>query len=112
MKIEDEVFRAVLDTGATLSIVARRLLRSFKKAKTVAISVGDRRTIHSLVAVHVLIFLGNDLMMQHCRVLDTDTFHIVMGTDVLHKNPQVEMLPFQSPYALHCDFGRSLFSVV
>ena len=48
VKIGDQVFRAVLDTGATLSIVARRLLKTFKKAKTVAIRVGDGRTIHSL----------------------------------------------------------------
>ena len=48
LKIGDQVFRAVLDTGATLSIVARRLLKTFKKTKTVAIRVGDGRTIHSL----------------------------------------------------------------
>ena len=48
VKIGDQVFRAVLDTGATLSIVARRLLKTFKKTKTVAIRVGDWRTIHSL----------------------------------------------------------------
>ena len=47
MKNGDQVFRAVLDTGATLSIVARRLLKTFKKTKTVAIRVGDGRTIHS-----------------------------------------------------------------
>ena len=41
MKIRDQVFRAVLDTGTTLSIVARRLLKTFKKTKTVAIRVGD-----------------------------------------------------------------------
>ena len=40
MKIGDQVFRAVLDTGATLSIVARRLLKTFRKTKTVAIRVG------------------------------------------------------------------------
>ena len=48
MKIGDQVFRAVLDTGATLSIAARRLLKTFKKTKTVAIRVGDGRTTHSL----------------------------------------------------------------
>ena len=46
-EIGDQVFRAVLDTGATLSVVARRLLKTFKKTKTVAIRVGDGRTIHS-----------------------------------------------------------------
>ena len=31
LKIRDQVFRAVLDTGATLSIVAGRLLKTFNK---------------------------------------------------------------------------------
>ena len=49
MKIADHVYKAVLDTGATLSIAARRLLKQAKirKTKTVAIRVGDGRTIHS-----------------------------------------------------------------
>ena len=74
MKIGDQVFRAVLDTGATLSIVARRLLKTFKKTKTVAIRVGDGRTIHSLGGGDVTIYLGDKTVTQHCRVLDTDAF--------------------------------------
>ena len=87
MKIGDQVFRAVLDTGATLSIVARRLLNTFKKTKTVAIRVGDGRTIHSLGGVDVTIRLGDETVTQHCRVLDTDAFDIVIGTDFLRKPP-------------------------
>ena len=74
VKIGDQVFRAVLDTGATLSIVARRLLKTFRKTKTVAIRVGDGRTIHSLGGVDVTICLGDETVTQHCRVLDTDAF--------------------------------------
>ena len=40
VKIRDQVLRAVLDTGRTLPIAARRLLKTFKKTKTVAIRVG------------------------------------------------------------------------
>ena len=72
MKIGDQVFRAVLDTGATLSIVARRLLKTFKKTKTVAIRVGDGGIIHSLGGVDVTICLGDETVTQHCRVLDTE----------------------------------------
>ena len=68
VKIGDQVFRAVLDTGATLSIEARRLLKTFKKTKTVAIRVGDGRTIHSLGGVDVTICLGDETVTQHCRV--------------------------------------------
>ena len=88
MKIGDQLFRAVLDSGTTLSIVARRLLKTFKKAKTVAITVGDGRTIHSLGGVDVSFCLGDETVTQHCRVLDTDAFDIVIGTDFLRRNPQ------------------------
>ena len=111
VEIGDQVFRAVLDTGATLSVVARRLLKTFKKTKTVAIRVGDGRTIHSFGGVHVTICLGDETVTQHCRVLDTDAFDIVIGTDFLRRNPQVKMLSLQRPYSLHCNFGTWLFSV-
>ena len=83
MKIGDQVFRAVLDTGATLSIVARRLPKTYRKTKTVAIRVGDGRTIHSLGGVDVTICVGDETVTQHCRVLDTDAFDIVIGTNFL-----------------------------
>ena len=50
MRIGDEVYKAVWDTGAMLSIVASRPLTpgKIRKTKTVAIRVGDGRSIHSL----------------------------------------------------------------
>ena len=108
MKIGDQALRAVLDTGATRSIVARRLLKTFKKTKTVAIRVGDGRT---LGGVDVTICLGDETVTQHCRAPDTDAFDIVIGTDFLRRNPQVKMLSLQRPYSLHCDFGSWLLSV-
>ena len=113
VKIGDQVHKAVLDTGATLSIVARRLLKQaiIRKTKTVAIRVGDGWTIHSLGAVDVTVCLGDEEVMQHCKVLDTDAFDIFIGTDFLRFNPQVKLLSLQCPYALHCDFGSGLYSV-
>ena len=57
------------------------------------------------------ICLGDETVTQHCRVLDTDAFDIVIGTDFLRRNPQVKMLSLQRPYYLQCDFGRGFFSV-
>ena len=111
VKIWNKLLRAVLDTGATLSIVARRLLKTFTKTKTVAIRVGDGRTTHSLGGVDVTICLGDETVTQHCRVVDTDAFDIIIGTIFLRRNPQVEMLSLQRPYSLHCDFGSGLLSV-
>ena len=62
-------------------------------------------------SVDVTICLGDETVTQHCRVLDTDAFDIVIGTDFLRRNPQVKMLSLQRPYSLHCDFGSGLFSV-
>ena len=113
MKIGDQVYKAVLDTGATLSIVARKLLKKarIRKTKTVAIRVRDGRTIHSRWGVDVTVCLGDEQVTQHCKVLDTDAFDTVIGTDFLRRNPQVKLLSLQRPYALHCDFGSGLFSV-
>ena len=57
VKIGIQVYKAVLDRGATLSIGARRLLKEAKirKTKTVAIRVGDGRTINSLGGVDVTV---------------------------------------------------------
>ena len=111
MTIGDQVFRALLYTGTTLSIVARRLLKTFRKTKTVAITVWHGRTIHSLGGVDVTFCLGDETVTQHCRVLDTDAFDIVIGIDFLRRIPQVKMLSLQRPVSLHCDFGSGLFSV-
>ena len=111
VKIGDQVFRAMFDAGATLFIVARRLPKTFKKTKTLAIRVGDGRTIHSLGGVDVNIRLGDETVTQHCRVLYTNAFDIVIGNDFLRRNPQVKMLSLQRPYSLHCDFGSGLISV-
>ena len=46
------------------------------------------------------VFLGDEQVTQHCKVLDTDAFGIVIGTDFLRRNPKVKLLSFQRPYAL------------
>ena len=78
-----------------------------------AIRVGDGRTIHSPGGgVDVIVCLGDEQVAQHCKVLDTDAFHILIGTFLLRRNPQVKLLSLQRPYALHCNFGCGVFSVL
>ena len=50
-------------------------------------------------------------MTQNCKVLEADAFGIVIDTDLLRRNPRVELLSLQRPYALHCNFGPGLFFV-
>ena len=65
----------------------------------------------SLGGVDVTVCLGGEEVTQHCKVLDTDAFDIVIGRDFLRFHPVVKLLSLQRPYALHCDFGSSLYSV-
>ena len=62
MKIGDEVYKVILDTSATLSIVACRLLKQPEiwNIKNVAIRVGDGRSIHSLGWVDVSVCQGDE----------------------------------------------------
>ena len=76
-----------------------------------AILVGDGRIIHSLGGVDVTVCLGDKQVTQHCKVLETDAFDIVIGTEFLRRNPQVKLLSLQRPHGIYCDFGSGLFSV-
>ena len=70
-----------------------------------------RKSNATVSTADMSLFLCDESVMQHCRVLDTDAFDIVIGTDFLRKNPEVKMLSLQRPYALHSDFGPGLLSV-
>ena len=54
---------------------------------------------------------GDEQVTERCKVLDTDAFDIVLGTDFLRRSPQVKLLSLQRPYALHCGVGSGLFSL-
>ena len=43
--------------------------------------------------------LADEQGTQHCKVLETNPFDIVIGTDFLRCNPQVKPLSLQRPYA-------------
>ena len=113
MEIGYQVYKEVLDTGATPSMVARRMLKQAPiwNTKTVAIRVGDGRTIHYLRGLDGDVCPGDEAVTQNFKVLDTHAFDIVISTDFLRLNPQVKLLSLQSPYALHCNLGSGLFSV-
>ena len=77
----------------------------------VTTKINHYAAVTSWGGVDVTICLGDQTVTEHCRVLDTDAFDIVIGTDFLRRNPHVKMLSLQRPYSLHCDFGSGLFSV-
>ena len=77
----------------------------------VGIRVGDGRTILLVEGVNVTVCLGDKRVTQHCRVLNTDVFDIVTGTDLLRRNAQVKRSSVHCPCALQCNLASGLFSV-
>ena len=69
------------------------------------------RTMHSLGGVDVTVCLADEQVTQHSKVLNTDAFDTVIGTDFLRRNSQVKLFSLQRLYALFCDFGSGLFSI-
>ena len=67
-----------------------------------------------LGGVDVTVCLGGKQVTQHCKVLDTDAFDIVIGTDFLRHTPQVNCclcnvpMPFTATLAVA--FSLSLWS--
>ena len=52
--------------------------------------------------------LSDEEVTQNCKVLDTNAFSIVIGTDLERRNAQVKLLSLQRAYAV--SFSLSLWS--
>ena len=89
----------MLDTIAAHSILARRLLKQAKirNSASTAMRVGDGGTIQSLERVKVTACLGDEEVTQHCKLLDTDAFDIVIGTDFVCCDPEWSCCPYKEP---------------
>ena len=42
--------------------------------------------------------LGNEQVTHYCKVLDTNAFDILIGTDFLHRSPQGETVVFATSF--------------
>ena len=81
---------------------------------TCAASGNPITTIHFLGGVDATVCLADEQVTEHCKVLDTDAFYIVKGTDFLRCNCQVKLLSLQHfmPFTatLAVAFSLSLWS--
>ena len=103
-----------LDTGATLSIVAKkRLPRGDLKniMPTAAICMGDGHVVHSCADSEVDVAMGSRSIGHWLYVMDTEAFDFVLGTDFFAKHSQILSLTLQAPYVRHVDHGDERESV-
>ena len=107
-------YLGVLDTGATISIVAKKMLPcgSLKNTMaTAAIRMGDGHVVHSCGDCEVEVPMGSWTIAHRFYVMDTEAFDFVLGTDFFVQHSQIQSLTLQAPYLLYVDHGSGRESV-
>ena len=107
-------YLGVLDTGATISIVAKKILPcgSLKNTMTTAaIRMGDGNVVHSCGDCEVEVPMGSGTVAHRFYVMDTEAFDFVLGTDFFVQHSKIQSLTLQAPYLLYVDHGSGRESV-
>ena len=107
-------YLAVLDTGATISIVAKKILPCGDLKNifpTAAIRMGDGHVVHSCGDCEVEVPMGSRSIAHRFYVMDTEAFDFVLGTDFFVEHSQILSLTLQAPYVLQVDHGDGWGSV-
>ena len=102
-------YLGVLDTGVTISIVAKQFLPcgSLKNTMTTAdIRIGDGHVVHSCGDCGVEVPMGSRTIAHRFYVMDTEAFDFVLGTDFFVHHSEVQSLTLQVPYPLYVDHGN------
>ena len=98
----------VMDTGATISIVARKPLPPGDVKNiltTAAICMGDGDVLHSCGDWKVDVPMGSWSIARRSYLMDTEAFNILLGTDFSAEHPHILSLTLQAPYVLPVDYG-------
>ena len=104
----------VLDTAATISILAKNILPhgDLKNiVPTAAIRMGDGHVVHSCGDCGVYVPTGLWSIAHRFYVMDTEAFDFVLGTDFFVEHSQILYLTLQPPYVLQVDHGDGEESV-
>ena len=107
-------YPGVLDTRATISIVAKkRLPCGVLKIilPTAAIHMGDGHVVHKCGDYEVEVPMGSRSVAHGFYVMDTEAFDFVLRTNFFVEHSQILFLTLQAPYILQVDHGDGLESV-
>ena len=102
-------YLAVLHTGATIAIVAKKTLPcgNLKNTTTTAATrTGDGHVVHSCGDCEMEVPMGFRTIAHRFYVTDTEAFHFVFGTDFFVQHSQIQSLMLQVPYLLYVDRGN------
>ena len=99
----------VLDTRATMSIVAKKTLPFGSLTNimpSAAIRMGDGHVVHSCGDCEVEVPMGSRTIAHRFYVMDTEALDFVLGTDFFVQHSQIQSLTLQAPYLLYVDNGN------
>ena len=114
MRLGGRQYLGVLDTGATISIEAKKILpfvSLMNTMPTAAIRMGDGHVVHSCGDCEVEVPMGSRTIAHLFYVMDTEAFDFVLGTDFFVQHSGVQSLTLQAPYLLYVDHGNGRESV-
>ena len=100
IRLGGQEYLGVLDTGATVSIVAKKSLPhgDLKNIMlTAAIRMGDGHVVHSCGDCEVDVPMGSMSIAHRFYVMDTEVFDFVMGTDFFVEHSEILYLTLQAP---------------
>ena len=83
IKVFGQEMLAILDTGATVSAVAKRFVPDgcLKRSEAIPLQVGSGEYIYSLGTTNIVMQFGQHTFTQPAVVVDTPAFQAVLGTD-------------------------------
>ena len=107
-------YLGVLNTGATISIVAKKMFPRGSLTNTMPtapIRMGDGHVVHSCRDCEMEVPIGSGTIAHRFYVMYTEAFDFVLGTDFFVQHTQIQSLTLQAPYLLCVDHGDGRESV-
>ena len=96
---------AIIDTGATISVVSKNFVASanIARAQTIPVEVGNGETVFTCGTTTMVLKMGEKEISHQAHVLETNAFQAVLGMDFLAGPRCQGILTFPSPSRLLVD---------
>jgi hypothetical protein len=104
---------ALIDSGATISVVSSRLVPEahLKRESSIPVQVANGQTCYTLGETEIILRLGEKEFSQKAQVLETDAFEAILGLDFLTGKPRCRgILTYPPPQKLIFDGEEIILS--
>ena len=90
-KVNGKPLKAIIDSGATVSVVSKRLVSDYalRREESIPVQVANGQSVFTLGTTTLSMMFDNVPFEQKAQVLETDAFEAVLGMDVLRNSPAV-----------------------